>query len=410
MRRRHHLLPATLLSLGLALPTIALAQNDDASSDLGTVQLEQSQDFGQQKLDTQNQYIVHTALDNLIAAIADQKKAIHPGDLSTSHEPQLTSAIHNFASVATASVANSNYLWFLLQLPATYDSNAGAAPHEAIGSDRFDPKLQLNFSQAIGDHLQFTDISAYDIDRYGRDQVTAAETFQSVVQLNYFFNGIPTQCPTTDHNLLSDVDANMRAEIEKSLSQLKCAPNVSPWAAYLWYQPTIKDNSTFSHQIFMQNDVGGGVSYKQKLDSLWAIGLDLNFTYRDTQPTDSDSLWLRATAQRKFGLADNSNLVLQFAPNFRMRWYDSVAGFARQDETLVVPLILEWDPPANGDMLNKLLPDIQLSLFFAKNYSNGPKYAYEQWNNGGVPELSYIAYACTPAALAPAGQVNQNPC
>ena len=258
---------------------------------------------------------------------------------------------------AAVHLSSFNYLWFLLQLPGTYDSNAGFAANGAVASDRFDPKLQMNLSSSFfHDTLQFTDISAYDVDRYARDNKTAAETFQSIVQLNYYSGGQPL-------------------------------PGQSVFVPYLWYQPAFKYDSTFSHRLLMQNDVGGGITYKTNIDQ-WAGSLDLNFTERFTEPTNSTSLWIRGAVLRAFG--DSHQYVVQFAPNFRFRWYNSAAGFTRQDETLIVPLIFEWDPKFLQS--THLFGDIQLSLFYAKNFSNGQKFTYQQWNDGPVPEMSAVVY------------------
>jgi hypothetical protein len=329
---KRSLLPTALLSLLLttAVAPNAQAQSEDASTDLNTVQLVQSQDTGTQRLQSL------------------QENATRPDSGQEIQNVVVTAAVH---------IPSFDYLWFLLQLPGTYDSNAGFAPSGEVASDRFDPKLQMNFSKSFFDHrIQFTDISAYDVDRYARDNKTAAETFQSIVQINYFSGGPPF-------------------------------PGQSVFVPYLWYQPTFKYDSTFVHRLLMQNDVGAGLGYKGSTEG-WAVSLDLNLTERYTEPTTSTSLWIRAGALRAFG--DSQQYVIQFAPNFRLRWYDRVAGFARQDETLVVPLIIEWDPKFLQS--THFLGDIQLSLFYAKNFSNEQKYAYEQWNNGPVPELSAVAY------------------
>jgi hypothetical protein len=245
---------------------------------------------------------------------------------------------------------NNNYFWVLLSLPETYNSNLFIADTGGVGSDRFDPKFQINFAQQFG-HFQFAVNSAFDADRYGQLSAADGNTWLSSVKLNYI--GTP-------------------------------APDVVP---YLLYQPSLKYGADFSHTISQSYDYGGGLGLSQSalglggLDPHWKVVLDLNGTRRISGPGDSASLSLKSTVAY---LPEKSLWKLFFSPNFRVRWYDKSLPITRQDESLILPAVVQWNP----HFLDSVDGDILFSVSYVRNFSNIPSKQGNQWNIGPTLELS----------------------
>ncbi len=281
-------------------------------------------------------------------------------DLAAEREPQAPPLPGETIFVINPAVGKTNFLWAQIGLPETYNSNPATATTGLLGSDRFDPKLQLNFGFQLGS-LQLSGNSALDADRYGIPSPPNANAWLSTVKLAW------------NHNTLTDPSV---------------ANAIVP---YLQYQPSVRFASDFSSTSSRSNDFGGGVTLDERAlwfskhdKNSWQISLDITASRRIANTGDSTSLVLKQSVTLTDGAAK-----LQFAPSLRQRWFDDALGVSRRDTTLTVPFVLEYDAP----FLQSVDGDIAFAVTYTRNYSNLSTKNSEQWNVGPMLELSHLFWS-----------------
>ncbi|HXC56639.1 MAG TPA: hypothetical protein VNU97_15175 [Rhizomicrobium sp.] len=236
-----------------------------------------------------------------------------------------------------------NYLVAFLQLPYTFDSNPALANTATQNSWRFDPSANLGVQQQFGP-LLFTASSAFDIDRYPDAKSADAETWLSSARLALTLWG----------------------------------GYVKPYAQY---QPVLKYVANFSSLKSETNDYGGGIDFTIPALENGSADADLGFTRRYAAAGDSDAASLKTTLGYVMG-----PLRFLFQPVFRIRWYDTVAGSRRIDDTIIAPAIVEYDP-GWLKLGNGLQGDIQLSATYTENFSTVATNHAAQWIVGPTLEF-----------------------
>jgi hypothetical protein len=274
--------------------------------------------------------------------------------------------------------AGQGYLYFVADAPLTWNTNPALVSTSAKDSWRSDPKLQLDaaFQTSV---LQASLQSTGDLDRYFSDPGADTNGVQSTAKLSL--------------NCASGNTAGL------------CKPG-SIWAKhiipYFLYQSTLKYSADFGVLKANLNDVGAGLTFDSAGLGLCDpdkaqngkplcpnhsgaypyenYGLDIQATRRYANTGgDSDSVIVKPSVTENF----TKDLAISFQPNFRMRWFDTIGGFSRQDETLTLPAAVAWDPP----ILPFLHPEIRISANFVRAWSNVDTKAYRQWDVGPLIEL-----------------------
>jgi hypothetical protein len=210
------------------------------------------------------------------------------------------------------------YLFGAIDLPFTRNNNPGGA-NTAPTSDRFDPKVQLNFGHPFT-AVMFTAVATLEMDRYSEEKAKFAESNK--------LQGAFT----------ADFDQAFKSTI-----------------AYLVYQPTFarSKNSDAHSQL---NDFGIGARSKKINWSLFVLGYDVNLTRRYSNAgSDSDSASLKSSISYA-----HKEVAATFAPSIRWRVFDNSD---RQDKVITLPLKVSWNPRSNNYV------DVILTINPVRNYS-----------------------------------------
>lgn len=278
------------------------------------------------------------------------------------------------------------YLFFVADAPFTWNSNPALLSTGAQPSWRFDPKLQLDTAfqtNMVQASLQVTG----DLDRYLSEPDADTNGIQSLAKLS----------------LKCAYDSTAAA----------CVPEDALWAKhitpYLLYQSTLKYDADYSMLEANQNDLGVGITFDSaglgtcSLDAVprcptptttvypyLNYGLDIQVTRRYSNVgADSESIVVKPSVTDNFSKA----FAVSVQPSFRVRRFDELASISRQDETLIVPAVVAWDPPI--DFLMAFHPEIRISANFSRTWSNVSIKAYKQWDVGPLIELIAVPIPAT---------------
>ena len=261
------------------------------------------------------------------------------------------------------------YLFFVLDAPITWNSNPTAVASGAHASGRFDPKLQLNAAYQTSS-VQLSLQSTVDDDRYFSNGAADTDGVQSTIKASL-------RCA---HNSAAPA-CNGNTDL---------GTHVVP---YLFFQSSLKFSEGFGHLKSNQSDIGLGVSFDSSFLHLPKpdnskpdaypypqAGLAAELTRRYSNVgADSVSIYVKSSITENF----SPTFALSFQPSLRARWFDSLAGVSREDNTVIFPAVVAWDPP----ILKSLHPEIRLSLNVTRTWSNVLSKNAEQWDVGPWVEL-----------------------